>query len=142
MQMNNEKTILLVEDKKDDVDLLKIKFRSREIECNMPVVSNGKEALDYMHHVGEYSDREKYPDPDLIILDIRMPKMSGIEFLNIIKSDEKMRNIPVIMLTISTLEKDIFDSFDACCEHYVAKSVAFELFEETIEPIIRFYLNK
>jgi len=141
MEFENKK-ILIVEDNENDVELIKRKFRIREINTRVFVVNDGEEALDYMHHRGEFSDPGKYPVPDLIILDIRMPKVNGIEVLREIKSNKMFKSIPVVMLTVSTLKRDIFDTFDAGGEHYVAKSVAFEKFESTVEPIIMHYLNK
>ena len=137
-----DNNILLVEDSSDDVVLIKRKFKSRDIEATLLVAKDGGEALDYMSRRGKYSDKEKFPDPQLILLDIRMPKMNGIEVLKAIKSDEILKKIPVVMLTVSTLDKDIADSFENGCEHYVAKSVGFEKFEETIEPIVKHYLVK
>jgi len=93
-----------------------------------------------MHHKRKYLNKKKFPDPDLIILDIRMPKVNGIEVLKAIKSDETLRDIPVIMFTVSTMEKDLLESFDSGCEHYIGKSVGFENFEDTLEPLIKHYL--
>jgi len=137
-----DKNILLAEDSSDDVELIKRKFRYRDIEGRLIIAKDGEEALNYLYRKKKYSDREKFPDPDLIILDIRMPKVNGVEVLKAIKSDRILKKIPVVMLTISTLEKDIIDSFSNGCEHYVAKSVGFEKFEDTLEPIIKYYLEK
>ena len=137
-----DKNILLAEDSSDDVELIKRKFRYRDIEGKLIIAKDGEEALNYLYRKKKYSDREKFPDPDLIILDIRMPKVNGVEVLKAIKSDKTLKNIPVVMLTISTLEKDVIDSFNSGCEHYVAKSVGFEKFEDTLEPIIKHYLEK
>lgn len=133
---------MLAEDSSDDVELIKRKFRYRDIEGRLIIARDGEEALNYLYRKKKYSDREKFPDPDLIILDIRMPKVNGIEVLKAIKSDRILKKIPVVMLTISNLENDIIDSFSNGCEHYVAKSVGFEKFEDTLEPIIKYYLEK
>ena len=134
------KNILMAEDNGDDVELIKRKFKVRDINCNLFVAKNGEEALDYMYHKKKYLDKEKFPDPDLILLDIRMPKINGIEVLKEIKSNEKLKDIPVVMLTVSTIEKDVLASFENGCDHYVTKSVAFENFEKTLEPILKYYL--
>ena len=136
------KNILLVEDSSDDVELIKRKFNSSRISCKLVIAKNGEEALDYIYRRRKYVDKERFPDPNLIILDIRMPKVNGIEVLKEIKSNEKIKDVPVIMFTVSTIEKDLLDSFDIGCEHYVAKSVGFEKFKDTLEPIIKHYLMK
>jgi len=134
--------VLLVEDSSDDVELIKRKIKSRQINCKIFVSKDGEEALDYMQRKDKYQDKEKFPDPNLILLDIRMPKKNGIEVLKALKSSETLKNIPVVMLTVSTLENDIFNCFDYGCEHYVTKSVGFEKFEVTLEPFMRYYLRK
>ena len=134
--------VLLVEDSSDDVELIKRKIKSRQINCKIFVAKDGEEALDYMQRKDKYQDKEKFPDLDLILLDIRMPKKNGIEVLKAIKSDETLKDIPVVMLTVSTIESDVFKSFDYGCDHYIAKSVGFDKFEVTLEPIIKYYLRK
>ncbi|ODS36048.1 hypothetical protein BEH94_04705 [Candidatus Altiarchaeales archaeon WOR_SM1_SCG] len=133
------RNILLVEDSSDDVELMKRKFKSRNIGGKLVVAKDGKEALDYLHEREKHGENEF---PWLILLDIRMPKMNGIEVLKEIKSDEILKDIPVVMLTVSTLDRDVFDSFNFGCNHYVAKSVGFEHFEDALEPIINYYLGK
>lgn len=136
-----EKIILIVEDNGDDLEIIKRKLRSRNMTARLSVLRDGEEAIYYLQHQKKYSDIEKYPNPDLILLDIRMPKISGIEVLETLKSseDEKLRNIPVVMLTVSTLAKDISESFEGGCTHYIEKSEAFKDFESILEPIIRYY---
>ncbi|PKP54530.1 MAG: two-component system response regulator [Candidatus Altiarchaeales archaeon HGW-Altiarchaeales-3] len=140
MELKN-RNILLAEDNSDDIELIKRKLRSRKIKCNLFIAKNGEEALNYIWHKEKYLDKRMFPDPDLILLDIRMPKMSGIEVLKEIKSNELLRKIPVVMLTVSTIDKDILSSFNHGCEHYITKSVEFEKFEDTLEPIIKYYLG-
>ena len=137
-----DKNILLVEDSSDDMELIKRKLESFGMDYNLIVERDGEEALNYLYHKEKYSDREKFPDPDLILMDIKMPKINGIEVLREIKSDKILSEIPVVMLTASTLYPDIQDSFDGGCDNYVAKSVGFEKFEETIKPLIKYYLMK
>lgn len=136
------KSVLLAEDNGDDVELIKRKFRSSDLNFRLFVAKDGDEALDYLYHQNKYADKEKFPDPDLIILDIRMPKKNGIEVLREIKSNEELRKIPVVMLTVSTIEKDVIDSFEIGCNHYIAKSIGFERFKDSLELILKHYLMK
>ena len=141
--MGQEHTnILLVEDRFDDMEMIKRKFMSRNIKCKLLIVRNGEDVLEYLCHKEKYSDNGKFNDIKLIILDIRIPKINGFEVLRMIKSDKTLKKIPVVILTASTASKDILESFDIGCEHYIAKSVGFEKFEKTLEPIIKHYLRK
>jgi len=139
---SKKNNILLVEDSSDDIELIKRKIRSNNIECELVIAKNGEEALNYLYRNKKYSDKEKFPDPDLILLDIRMPKVNGIEVLKAINADKKLKNIPVVMLTVSTIENDIFESFDNGCKNYITKSVGFERFEDTLKPVINYYLSR
>ena len=130
--------ILLVEDNADHVELILKAWGDDDVLNEVHVATDGEEALDFLYQRGEYADARR---PALILLDIRMPKMNGIEVLKAIKSDETLKDIPVVMLTVSTLDKDVFDSFDYGCEQYVTKSIGFERFEETIEPIVKYYMR-
>lgn len=138
-------TILVAEDNSDDLKLLKRKINSINRNVKLIITNDGEDALNYIYHRGKYKDKEKFPKPDLIILDIRMPKINGIEVLETIKSDkenEELKKIPVIMLTISTLERDISESFKAGCDDYLVKSGTFEDFEKIINPIEEYFQNK
>ena len=136
-----DKTLLLVDDNEDDLLLMKRKFKSQDIDCNLFIVNDGEDALDYLYHKGKYSDKKKFPKPKLIILDIRMPKVGGIEVLRAVKSDDALKGIPIVMFTTSEMTEDVMDSNLLGCDHYVAKQVAFSDFENMLEPIVRHYLN-
>ena len=144
MSGNGSKNILIVEDNRDDAELIKRKFRSSKINLNPNLISveDGEKALDYLYRRKDYIDKNKFPDPNLIILDVRMPKLNGIEVLRKIKSDKNLKKIPVIMLTVSNLENDIIESFEIGCEHYIAKSVGFSKFEDTVGVIAKHYLSR
>src|SRR3990170_540915 len=93
--------ILLVEDNPDDVKITERALKKGKVLNNLYVARDGQEALDFIYNKGEYTDPQKAPKPGLILLDINLPKVNGIDVLKKIKSDEKLRRIPVIMLTVS-----------------------------------------
>ena len=103
--------ILLVEDNEDDILITKRAFEKAKLKNNTFVVNDGKDALDFLRHQEPYQDEEKCPRPDLILLDIKMPKMDGFELLEEIKADKAFCSIPVIMLTSSQDENDIVKSY-------------------------------
>ena len=120
--------ILLVED--DTVDAMTVKRAMRDLKVSNPVahVTDGEEALAYL------KDPAK-PRPCLILLDINMPKMNGIEFLRAVKSDTDLQNLPVVMLTTSTNDRDIIQSFHLSAAGYMIKPVDYKQFVETIRTI-------
>lgn len=123
-----EKSILLVED--DLVDMMSVKRALRDLNVTNPLyhVENGEEALEFLRD-------EKNPVPAIILLDINMPKMNGLEFLEIAKKDEKLRLIPVIVLTTSRAEIDKFSSFNLGVAGYMIKPVDYQQFVEVMRAI-------
>lgn len=126
------KPILLVED--DLVDVMSVKRSVKHLEIPNPliVVSNGEEALTYLRD-------EKNPLPVLILLDINMPKLNGIEFLRIAKQEERLRRLPVVVLTTSHDDQDRFDSFNVGAAGYMLKPVDFRRFVEVIRTIHEYW---
>ena len=126
--MSENEPILLVED--DRVDALTVKRAMREINVTNTLVhvSNGEEALDYLH------DPLK-PLPCIILLDINMPRMNGIEFLKVIKQDPELMKIPAVVLTTSSNDRDILQIFHLSAAGYMLKPVDYEQFVETIRVI-------
>ena len=120
--------ILLVED--DQVDALTIKRALKEINVTNPltIVNNGEEALEYLRN-------ENNPTPGIILLDLNMPKMNGIEFLNIAKMDDKLKRIPVVVLTTSMEEQDKLDSFNMSVAGYMIKPVDYRQFADVVKAI-------
>ena len=121
-------TILLIED--DRVDAMTVKRALKEIHVTNPldIVSNGEEGLEYL------GDPEKR-DPCIILLDLNMPKMNGIEFLKIVKADDNFKRFPVIVLTTSTEEQDKVDSFNLGVAGYMLKPVDYQQFVEVVRTI-------
>lgn len=126
--MQTLEPILLVED--DTVDAMTVKRALKELKAMNDVVhvANGEEALEYLRD-------ENNEKPCIILLDLNMPKMNGAEFLKIVKADEELRRIPVVVLTTSKNERDIFESFDLSVAGYMLKPIDYMQFVETIRTI-------
>lgn len=123
--------ILLVEDNATDAELTMRALRRNNLANNVTWIKNGAEALDFIFCRGAYSSR-KNDHPKLILLDLKLPKVNGIEVLRQIKSDERTRAIPVVVLTSSAEERDIVESYRLGVNSYLVKPVDFEHFGETV----------
>jgi CheY-like chemotaxis protein len=130
--------ILLVEDNEGDIILTLEAFEESKILTNISVVKNGKEALDFLHKRGEFTEVEW---PDLILLDINLPILNGHEVLQEIKRDDALRAIPVIMLTTSSNAKDIKTAYSNYTNSYVTKPISMEDFLRAILQIEEFWLQ-
>lgn len=130
--------ILLVEDSPSDAELTIDALRSARVLNTVTRVSDGVEALRYLRHEGDYADQ---PHPDLILLDLNLPRMSGYELLEIIKNDEALRRIPVIILTTSCAERDIARSYQLQANCYVSKPVDLQAFLDVVQQTGVFWLQ-
>ena len=141
--MQKLKPILLAEDNANDIELTLAVFREHNLANHIDVVCNGAEAIDYLLYRGAYANRPK-EKPAVILLDIKMPKISGIEALKEIKQNPKLKDISVVMLTSSNLETDIVESYNLGVNAYVVKPVDFSEFVKAIKTIGFFWslLNK
>lgn len=128
-------TILLVEDNPDHAELTMKTLSAGKLLNQVFWVQNGAEALDYLWRRNGYSDPEKSPRPGLILLDIKLPKVDGIEVLRQIKSDENLRAIPTVMLTTSERDEEVIKSYGLGANSFVTKPVNFGAFVETIKQI-------
>jgi two-component system response regulator len=126
-------TLLLVEDDRADQKLIKTSLTSQKIANDVHVAESGEEALDYLYQRGDYS--QGTPLPELILLDLNMPGMGGKEFLRQMKADDKLKHIPVIILTTSESERDIIDSYNLQASGYVNKPVSLDDFKKVMETI-------
>lgn len=126
--MRSSKPILLIED--DNVDVMTVErvFRDLKIANQLVSTSNGEQALEYLRTNGNKK-------PCVILLDLNMPKMNGTEFLKIVKTDESLKKIPVVVLTTSSQQQDVVESFDLGAAGYMVKSVDYGKFVETIRTI-------
>ena len=136
--------ILLVEDEEAHAELTRRAIRKAGNANRIEVVPDGEQALDYLLNRGKYADRTACPAPGLILLDIKLPGIDGIEVLKEIKEHPDLKRIPVIMLTTSERERDILDSYNNHANSYLTKPVGFREFEEKIMQIDFYWmlLNK
>ena len=130
--------ILLVEDNPGDVRLTREALRDGKIHTRLSVVSDGEEALDFLHRRGRFSN---VPRPDLILLDLNLPRMSGQEVLAEIKQDQHLRRVPVVVLTSSEAEQDILASYDLNANCYITKPVDLTQFIRVVRSIEDFWLT-
>ena len=125
MVWNKEKKrikILLVEDLEEHVLLIKNTLEQSGLKKRIWVCRDGEEALDYLYNRGDYASKEKYPKPDIIVLDLRLPKLDGLEVLKRIKSEERLKDIPVVVLTVSDETEDIRSVYNEEGTGYLLKS--------------------
>jgi two-component system, response regulator len=132
--MNKGINILLVEDNPDDVELTLHALKKNKIANPVKIVRDGQEALDYLYHKGKYESMA-YDLPNVILLDLKLPKVDGIEVLQRIKSDRRTKLIPVVVLTSSKEESDLLRSYDLGVNSYIRKPVDFDQFVETVRQI-------
>ena len=123
--MPTKANILLVEDTEEHAVLMRRALESGKLRPRLFWITDGKAALDFLHNLGNYADREANPKPDIILLDLKLPKVSGLEILEQIKGEEKLRDIPVVILTASDEGKDIIRCCQGGADSYFTKSVLF-----------------
>jgi len=131
------KRILIVDDSPKDVELTIAALAEKNLANEVIVAEDGEEALDYLYKRGKFADADGFPA--VILLDIKMPKMSGIEVLKYIRSDPKFKLIPVIMVTSSLEEKDLVDSYNLGANSYVVKPVDIAQFIDAIKVLGQFW---
>jgi CheY-like chemotaxis protein len=130
--------VLLVEDDEGDVLMTKEAFEYYKIRNRLHVVTDGEQALQFLRRIGEYADA---PRPGLILLDLNLPRRTGLEVLAELKEDPGLRVIPVVILTTSQAEEDILRSYSLHANAYVSKPVDFERFMEVIRQIDSFFIT-
>lgn len=138
MNLTKPIQILLVEDNEGDIYLTIDAFKDGKFENQINVVRNGEEAIRYLFKQEPYGNAVT---PDLILLDINLPKVDGKEVLRLIKNDEKLRSIPVVILTTSSAEKDIIDSYNGHANCYILKPVKLESFLSVVQSIENFWIS-
>ena len=134
------KVMLLVEDNPTDEKLTLRAFKKRPATIQIEVVRDGVEALDYLFGTGAHSGRDVGTQPALVLLDVKLPRMSGLEVLARMRGDERTRTVPVVILTASREEQDVVRSYQLGVNAYLRKPVDFAEFATTAETIARFWL--
>ena len=134
------KTILLVEDNLDDVDLTLRALKKNNIKNEVIVVNDGAEALDFLFGTGTYSGRDLADMPTVILLDLKLPKVDGLEVLRMLRANERTKLLPVVILTSSKEEQDIVTSYSLGVNSYVQKPVDFNQFAEAVNHLGLYWL--
>lgn len=137
----DQKTILLVEDSREEIQLMLRALKKNNYEGHTVIVQNGMEALDYLFGRGNYSDRDPRDLPQLILLDINLPKISGLDVLRRLRADPLTKVVPVVMLTSSKQESDLQQAYHAGANSYVVKSIDFQEFVESVKQISSYWLD-
>jgi two-component system, response regulator len=132
--------ILLVEDSQDDVDLALHALRRGKLANNIMVVGDGEQALDFVFCRGAYAERSFDHPPKLILLDLKLPKVNGMEVLKQVKSDPRTKSIPVVIMTSSKEERDLVEGYNLGANSYIQKPVDFEQFRETVKSVGLYWL--
>lgn len=135
-----KKIILLVEDNRDDEELTLMAFEQSEIMNEVAVVRDGAEALDYLFKTGKYTNRALSDLPAVILLDLKLPKISGLEVLKRIRADDQTQLVPVVILTTSKEQEDIINSYKLGCNSYIRKPVNFTEFIEAARKLGLYWL--
>lgn len=130
--MENRKAILLVEDNPDDVELTIRALKKNNIGNEIKVASDGAEALDYLRGAGKYQGRDPGEMPALILLDLKLPKIDGLEVLRMIRADDRTRLLPVVILTSSKEEQDLVRGYSLGTNSYVRKPIDFNEFTKAV----------
>jgi len=135
-----KKTILLVEDNPDDAALALRALRKSQIVNEVIVARDGVEALDYLFGTGSYAGRELSVMPVVVLLDLKLPKMDGLDVLRRIRSDDRTRLLPVVILTSSDEQRDLVESYELGANSYVRKPVDFTQFAESVQNLNLYWL--
>lgn len=140
MNLHRGVEILLVEDNPNDVELALRALKKNNLANRVVVVSDGEEALDFIYARGQYSHRKIDDQPRVMLLDLNLPKIDGLEVLRAIKGDERTRTIPVVVLTTSKEERDVIESYRLGVNSYIVKPVDFDKFVEAVRQLGMYWL--
>lgn len=138
IQAGRKPVVLLVEDNDNDVELTRICMSRTRFNVDLRHVSNGRECMAYLRKEGSYAGA---PDPDLVLLDLNMPGMDGRQVLSAIVADEKVRSVPVVVLTTSSDEKEVLDLYRLRCSSYLVKPVDLREFLRLLEVVTEYWFT-
>ena len=136
----NKKIILLVEDNPDDEELTRLAFEKSNVANELAVVRDGVEALDYLFGTGAHAGRDLGAMPAVILLDLKLPKIDGLEVLRRLRADDRTKLLPVVVLTSSREQEDIVRSYSTGANSYVRKPVEFEQFVQAVRQLGLYWL--
>lgn len=135
-----ELDILLVEDNQDDMDLALHALQRGKVANRIFVVRDGEEALDFLFCRGNYAERSFEHPPKLVLLDLKLPKVNGMEVLKLIKSDARTKTIPIVIMTSSKEERDLVSGYNLGANSFIQKPVDFDQFRDTIKTVGLYWL--
>ncbi len=137
--MINKNVILLVEDNPDDEELTRLAFAESNVLIFLEVVRDGVEALDYLFVTGAWAGRPE-GNPSLILMDLKLPKVGGLEVLRLLRADPRTKRVPVVIFTSSVEERDVVSGYELGCNSYIRKPVNFSQFTETVQQLGHYWL--
>lgn len=140
MTLTTMPTILLVEDNPDDEELTRIALQESKVANTLVVTRDGVEALDYLFGTGSHAGRDSRHLPQVVLLDLKLPKLNGLDVLRRLRADDRTKYLPVVVLTSSDEEKDLLDSYDLGANSYVRKPVDFNEFLEAAKVLGIYWL--
>jgi len=138
--MNSHVDILLVEDSQDDIDLALHALRQGKLANTIFVVRDGEEALEFLFCRGPFSERNIDRPPKLVLLDLKLPKVDGLQVLKTVKGDPRTKTIPIVIMTSSKEERDMVQSYNSGVNSYIQKPVDFEQFRNTIKTLGMYWM--
>ena len=139
--MKEHAVILLVEDLADDIELIRLSFDRLGLENPIHVVRDGEEAIEYLSGAGKYANREEHPLPELILLDLKMPKVDGFEVLQWLRAQDSLRSIPVLVLTSSEQLKDVNRAYELGANSFLVKPLDFQTMSGAVDLIRTYWLK-
>jgi CheY-like chemotaxis protein len=134
-------TILMADDDDEDGMLVCEALAETQIPIKIHIVKNGEELMDYLHHRGQYVNKNSAPRPGLILLDLNMPKKDGIETLKDIKTDPQLHQIPVVVLTTSSAEEDVHNTYNLGANSFIVKPTTFDALVKVIKILVKYWFE-
>ncbi len=137
---NAKRQILLVEDNPDDRELIQLALDELGIPCEMIVMEDGQQASDYLFGIGEYAERNRLENPDIILLDLKLPKLTGFEALKLIRANTYTAHIPIVLFTSSNIQADLLTGYQLGANSVITKPIESKIFMECIKLMGAYWL--